>query len=236
MRLDNYLFEKKIAQSRNKASEMIKNREVFVDEKLITKPSFEVDETNVIRLSPNKTYVSRAGYKLEGFLKESFLKIEGLTCLDIGSSTGGFVEVLLGLNAKKVVGVDVGKDQLHPSLRDIKNLELFEQMDIRKFYPGETFELVTCDVSFIAIEHILEDINRLANEYIIILFKPQFEVGKDIKRTKTGVVKDQKAIQRAINEFEAKAFSLGWELLEKRDSILSGKEGNVETFFCFKKR
>lgn len=236
MRLDTYLFENGYANSRNKASEMIKNREVFVDDKLITKTSFEVEEGCDIRLEGSSHFVSRAGYKLDGFFQESPLKIDGFECLDIGSSTGGFVEALLKRGALHVSAVDVGKEQLHESLRSSDKITIFEQTDIRDFETDKKYDLVTCDVSFISIHHIIMDISRLASKYIIVLFKPQFEVGKDIKRTNKGVVKDQKAIERVMNDFESKAFSLGWELLEKRDSVLKGKEGNVETFYCFKKR
>jgi 23S rRNA (cytidine1920-2'-O)/16S rRNA (cytidine1409-2'-O)-methyltransferase len=237
MRLDTYLFENNLAQSRNKASEMIKNREIFVDGKVIVKPSFEVDDKNDITILDTIQYVSRAGYKLNGFLQDLHdFDVKDMLCLDVGSSTGGFVQVLLQRDVKKVVAVDVGSEQLHISLRENKRVELHEECDIRKFNSSEVFELVTCDVSFIPLESIIEDLDRLANRWIILLFKPQFQVGKDIKRTKNGVVKDNAAISRVMDHFESKAFALGWELISKCDSVLKGKEGNVETFYCFKKR
>jgi 23S rRNA (cytidine1920-2'-O)/16S rRNA (cytidine1409-2'-O)-methyltransferase len=237
MRLDTYLFENNLAQSRNKASEMIKNREIFVDGKVIVKPSFEVDDKNDITILDTIQYVSRAGYKLNGFLQDLHdFDVKDMLCLDVGSSTGGFVQVLLQRDAKKVVAVDVGSEQLHISLREDKRVELHEECDIRKFNSSEVFELVTCDVSFIPLESIIEDLDRLANRWIILLFKPQFQVGKDIKRTKNGVVKDNAAINRVMDHFESKAFALGWELISKCDSVLKGKEGNIETFYCFKKR
>lgn len=236
MRIDLYLFENGFAQSRNKASEMIKNREVFVNQKCITKTSFEVDETCEITLANEKNYVSRAGKKLAGFLLENSLSIQNKVCLDIGSSTGGFVQVLLEAEAKQVVGVDVGSEQLHPSLKENDKIVLVEQTDIRDFDSESVFDVVTCDVSFIGIENILPSIDKFANESIIILFKPQFEVGKDAKRSKKGVVKDAKAIQKVMYDFEAQTFALGWHLLKKQDSILKGKEGNIETFYYFTKR
>lgn len=237
MRLDTYLFENNLAQSRNKASEMIKNREIFVDGKVITKASFEVSKTNTITLLATTSYVSRAGYKLKGFLQElSVVCLRDKICLDVGSSTGGFVQVLLEFGAKKVVAVDVGEEQLHVSLRENQNIELFEGCDIRNFKPQTPFEILTCDVSFVSLETLMEDLDRLCFGYLILLFKPQFQVGKDIKRTKNGVVKDNVAINRAMDSFESKAFALGWELVKKCESVLKGKEGNVETFYCFKKR
>jgi 23S rRNA (cytidine1920-2'-O)/16S rRNA (cytidine1409-2'-O)-methyltransferase len=237
LRLDKYLFEKKLANSRNKASEMIKNREVMVDGKVVTKTSFDITEKMDVKVEENRHYVSRAGYKLKGFLQElNSLHVEDLECLDIGSSTGGFVEVLLEFGAKSVTCVDVGKDQLHKSLRDNEKIKLFENTDIRQFKSDDKFDLVTCDVSFIGVEQILEDIDRLAKDRIIILFKPQFEVGVGVKRNKKGVVKDNLAIKRVKEIFEANCFKRGWKLLEKKDSILKGKEGNEETFYYFSKR
>lgn len=236
MRLDLYLFENGFAQSRNKASEMIKNKEVFVNHKCITKTSFEVDESYEITLESGSHYVSRAGKKLAGFFLENSFSLRNKVCLDIGSSTGGFVQVLLEAGAKKVVGVDVGSEQLHPLLREDAKVVLFEQTDIRDFKSDIVFDVVTCDVSFIGIENILPSIDKFANESIIILFKPQFEVGKDAKRSKKGVVKDAKAIQKVMYDFEAQTFALGWHLLKKQDSILKGKEGNIETFYYFTKR
>lgn len=237
MRLDTYLFENNLAQSRNKASEMIKNREIFVNGKVITKTSFEVNETNKITILDTIQYVSRAGYKLNGFLQDLHeFDVKDMTCLDIGSSTGGFVQVLLQYGAKKVVAVDVGSEQLHVSLREEEKVELHEGCDIRNFTSEYSFDMLTCDVSFIPLESIIDDIDRLAKEWIVLLFKPQFQVGKDVKRTKNGVVKDNAAINRVMDSFEAKAFALGWELISKCESVLKGKEGNVETFYCFKKR
>jgi len=237
MRLDVYLFEKGLAQSRNKAGEMIKNREVFVDGVLMTKPSVKVDEDCKIELEEKTQYVGRGGNKLKGFLQEfKALHVEGLNCLDIGSSTGGFVQVLLEEGAVSVSAVDVGSEQLHISLRDDKRIKLYEQTDIREFNCNEKFDLVTCDVSFIGIEQILDDIDRVSNDKILILFKPQFEVGIGVKRTTKGVVKDAVAIKRVQEKFISKCFTYSWELLASKKSILKGKEGNEETFYCFSKR
>jgi 23S rRNA (cytidine1920-2'-O)/16S rRNA (cytidine1409-2'-O)-methyltransferase len=232
-----FLFENKLAQSRNKAGEMIKNREVLVDGNVVTKASFRVDENNSIEVKNSTQYVGRAGNKLKGFFQEcNSLHVEGFNCLDIGSSTGGFVQVLLEEGASSVSAVDVGSEQLHESLRDETRIKLYEQTDIREFVSDEQFDLVTCDVSFIGVEQILEDIDRLSNDKILILFKPQFEVGVGIKRTTKGVVKDLAAIKRVKEKFVAKCFTMGWKLLESKESILKGKEGNEETFYYFSKR
>ncbi len=236
MRLDNFIYKSGLTQSRNKAQELIKSLQVLVGGKVVSKPSFEVDESNKIEILNPKQYVSRAGYKLKSFIKsqDKFL-IKDKSCLDIGSSTGGFVQVLLEEGAKEVVAVDVGSEQLHASLKSSENLEIFEQTDIRDFSYNQKFDIVTCDVSFIGIEQILKDIDRFAKEYIVILFKPQFEVGIGAKRDKKGVVKDNFAIKKAKEKFEAKA-QQDWDFVYSSDSILKGKEGNIETFYCFKKR
>jgi 23S rRNA (cytidine1920-2'-O)/16S rRNA (cytidine1409-2'-O)-methyltransferase len=236
MRLDNYLFQNSYAQSRNKAQELIKSKQVLIDGKIITKPSFDVDDESKIEVLNKKQYVSRAGYKLKTYLSEqNDVTIKEKNCLDIGSSTGGFVQVLLEEGAKSVVAVDVGSEQLHESLKKSENLKIFENTDIRNFEYNDKFDIVTCDVSFIGVEYILDAIDRFAKEYIIILFKPQFEVGNGVKRDKKGVIKDNFAIKKAKERFEAIA-QQRWDMIDSKESHLKGKEGNIETFYCFKQR
>jgi 23S rRNA (cytidine1920-2'-O)/16S rRNA (cytidine1409-2'-O)-methyltransferase len=234
MRLDNYIYNQGLSNSRNKAKELIKNKQVKVDGVLIDKPSFEVKDVE-IEILQDIVYVSRAGYKLDGFLKGYQVDIKEKECLDIGSSTGGFVEVLLSKGAKSVTAVDVGSNQLHKSLRENPKIKLYENTNIRDFKTKKSFEVVTCDVSFIGVSNITDDIDRVSSKDIIILFKPQFEVGKDVKRDKKGVVKDKKAIERVMMSFESLVFKLGWTLVKKEESSLRGKDGNVEIFYHFKK-
>ncbi len=236
MRLDSYLFEKGFAQSRNKTAELIKEGSVWLNGKVERKNSAEVGENDTIEVEKIAQYVSRAGLKLRGFINELALNVKEADVLDIGSSTGGFVQVWLEENVKSVTAVDVGSEQLHPSLKVDNRIILHENTDIRLFMPEKTYDVVSCDVSFIGIGALLEHIDRLAKKEIIILFKPQFEVGKDVKRTTKGVVKDGSAIMRAQHQFEAQTISLGWQLIDKRESLVKGKEGNVETFYYFKKR
>ncbi|PID47294.1 MAG: TlyA family rRNA (cytidine-2'-O)-methyltransferase [Proteobacteria bacterium] len=173
---------------------------------------------------------------MAGFLGEFHLSVKNKICLDIGSSTGGFVQVLLENGAKKVVAVDVGSGQLHANLRDDEKIELHEQTDIRDFTSKDRFDLITCDVSFIAFKDVVDSIDKLANDEIIILFKPQFEVGKEAKRDKKGVVCDKRAIQKAREDFEKIATQKGWKLLSKKPSKFKGKQGNLESFYAFAKR
>lgn len=230
-RLDNYLVQKGFVQSRNKAAHLIKEGSVVVDGAVCKKPSFKVSDAKIEITT--KLYISRAGQKLEGFLNESDIDIKDKTCLDIGASTGGFVEVLLQKGAKEVTAVDVGKDQLHPSLKDDSRVISYEGCDIRDFSSDKRYDILTCDLSFISLGYVLSSILHFAKKDIIILFKPQFEVGKDVKRDKKGVVKDFKAIEKAVLEFENGL--QGCKIVEKQKSKIAGKEGNVELFYRLQK-
>ncbi len=234
MRLDSFLFEKGLAQSRNKAAELIKEGSVWLNGKVERKGAAHVSEDDHIEVEKITQYVSRAGLKLRGFLNGLGVSFQDYRVLDIGSSTGGFVQVWLEEGVQSVTAVDVGSEQLHPLLKHDPRIILHENTDIRDFKPNNTYEMVSCDVSFIGLSAILEVIDRLAKKEIIILFKPQFEVGKAIKRTSKGVIKDNAAIARAQGLFEAQTVHFGWQLIEKKESLLKGKEGNLETFYYFR--
>ncbi len=236
MRLDQYLKDNFQIQSRNKASELIKANKIKVDNKIVSKPSFDVNKINEIQILEDEFYVSRAAYKLKHFLEElPSLRLEDKIALDIGSSTGGFTQILLNQNVKSVTCVDVGSNQLHEKIKSDKKISFFENTDIRDYKNEKGFEIVTCDVSFISILNIIEDINRLSKQDIIILFKPQFEVGTNVKRDKKGVVKDKKAIELARQKFLDTASLLKWKLNYNSKSKLQGKDGNEEELFYFSK-
>lgn len=239
MRLDQYLTINYNIQSRNKAAELIKSGKIQINGKIIKKSSFAIDETSEIQILEDNFFVSRAAYKLKYFL-EDLNKVQKLSLfdkntLDIGSSTGGFTQILLLNNAKKVTCVDVGSNQLHEKIKNEEKISFFENTDIRNFKSTEIFEVVTCDVSFISILYIIEDINRLSSKDIIILFKPQFEVGTNVKRDKKGVVKDKKAIVKAREKFIVYTEQLNWKLKYSSISKLQGKDGNEEELFYFSK-
>jgi len=236
IRLDNYLVEQNLCESRNKAQTIIKEGLVCVNAQLVTKSSFKVEEGDEVSIEEYKKYVSRAAFKLLEFLEELSLDVEDKIALDIGSSTGGFTQVLLEGGVKEVSAVDVGTEQLHKSLREDSRVYVYESTDIRAFESAKSFDLVVSDVAFISLLYILDDVDRLASDEIILLFKPQFEVGREVKRDKNGVVVDKKAILNAMIKFEDACALKGWRLVKKSPSKLSGKEGNLEYCYYFKKK
>jgi 23S rRNA (cytidine1920-2'-O)/16S rRNA (cytidine1409-2'-O)-methyltransferase len=233
-RLDKYLVQNNLFESRNRAIDAIKRGKVFVDGKQ-AKPSTKCNENSTIDIDSEKFYVSRASKKLELFLEEYPMDLKDKRALDIGSSTGGFVQILLENGVSSVTAVDVGSNQLHHSLRNNPKVEIFEETDIREFKTEKPFEVVTCDVSFISILHIIEDIDRLSCGDMILLFKPQFEVGRKVKRDSKGVVIDKKAIEDSIVKFEKKIASLNWKICYSATSKLVGKSGNIEYIYHLKK-
>lgn len=235
MRLDLYLTKNFNIQSRNKANEIIKSNKVKINGNIISKASFIVENSMNIELLEEDFYVSRAAYKLKYFLDDLKLDLSDKLALDIGSSTGGFTQILLENRIKKVICVDVGTNQLHERLKNSSQIEFFENCDIRDFKSSSSFDLITCDVSFISILNIIDAINYLDFKDLIILFKPQFEVGQKVKRDKKGVVKDEKAKQLARDKFIAKTVELNWSLIKNSISKLDGKGGNSEELFYFTK-
>ena len=235
MRLDQYLVTNEYTFSRNKAQDIIEKGYVKVNDKIIKKPSFIVSDSDKVEVENSQKYVSRAAFKLLGFMNKYNLNFDKKLVLDIGSSTGGFTQVALEKGAFKVVSVDVGNNQLHFSLRDNTKIELFENTDIREFEYPEKFDVIVSDVSFISLLKIIDKIDKLAKDEIILLFKPQFEVGKDVKRDKKGVVKDKEAIKKAKADFEKECKKLGWKLIRSEKSSIKGKEGNTEYIYHFLK-
>ncbi|MCX2682355.1 TlyA family RNA methyltransferase [Campylobacter sp. MIT 21-1685] len=252
MRYDLFVA-KTLRISRNKALELIQKEEVMLN-KSFFKAAFDVSQyaRNTFHLSSlsdeellrmknlnlelfNTVYVSRGALKLKNFLCNLNIKLQEKTCLDIGSSTGGFVQVLLENNVRSVSALDVGQGQLHSLLRQDKRVKLFENTDIRVFKSDTKFDCVTVDVSFISLQNLLVCIDNLALCDIVLLFKPQFEVGREAKRNKKGVVLDEKAVQQARKKFEKSCGKLGWILQNSTESSIKGKEGNVEYFYHYKK-
>jgi len=234
-RLDNYLVEHGLCESRNRAQTLIKEGLVSVNNEQIIKSSFKLKQNDKVAVKEHKEYVSRAAFKLSTFLDELTLDLKSKTALDIGSSTGGFTQVLLERGAKEVTAVDVGRDQLHVSLKNDERVHSYEGCDIREFKSYKSFDIVVSDVAFISLLYILDDVERLAKDKIILLFKPQFEVGREAKRDRNGVVTDEKAVVQAMVKFEDACSLKGWKLIQKSASKLTGKEGNLEYCYFYEK-
>jgi len=237
MRLDIALVERGFFESRNRAKEAIRDGKVKIDGEVCKKASMKISEDASISVEDINPYVSRAALKLKGFLDNYYIDLGGYKALDIGSSTGGFTQVLLESGVKSIDSVDVGREQMHPMLRDDKRVNLYEETDIREFHSDKEYDIIVSDISFISLRKVLPYIDKLAKKdtKIVLLFKPQFEVGKDAKRDKRGVVKDLKAIEIAKREFLSDTRELGWSLEFEMKSPIKGKEGNEETIFYFKK-
>lgn len=235
MRLDLFLFKEGLAESRSRARELIERGLVRVEGRVVNKPSYSVVDEKVEVLESLK-YVSRAGEKLEAALDRFGIDVQGKLCLDVGSSTGGFTQCLLERGAGFVYALDVGKNQLHPSLREDERVKLFEETDIRDFKVDILFDFVAVDVSFISLKLVLPRVYRLLKDggELVALFKPQFEVGKG--NTKKGIVKDRKLVERVKGELIGFANSLGFCFMGSLESPIKGKKGNLEHLLYFVKR
>lgn len=175
-------------------------------------------------------YVSRGALKLASVADKFGLNFNGKLVLDVGSSTGGFTDYALQHGARKVIAVDAGTDQLHPSLRVNSRVELHEKTDIRDFYTQDTPDIVLIDVSFISLRQILPTVAKLGGPgtQIAAMVKPQFEANaKDLNR---GVIKNDSIRRSILKEFEtwAKQYFL---VKNKADSALAGTKGNQERFY-----
>ena len=167
--------------------------------------------------------------------QKEVLNLAGADVLDVGSSTGGFVQILLQRGAKSVTALDVGSSQLSEILRRDPRVIVRENTDIREFESEKKFDLITCDVSFISLNLILKSLASLAKSALIVLFKPQFEVGAEAKRNKKGVLKDEKAAGAARAKFERLCAELGLAALHASACKITGKEGNQEFFYLLKR-
>lgn len=168
-------------------------------------------------------------------LQKDILNLAGADVLDVGASTGGFVQILLQRGAKSVTALDVGSSQLSEILRCDPRVIVRENTDIREFASEKKFDLITCDVSFISLNLILKSLASLAKSALIVLFKPQFEVGAEAKRNKKGVLKDEKAARGARAKFERLCAELGLAVLHASACKITGKEGNQEFFYLLKR-
>ncbi|HOT29445.1 MAG TPA: TlyA family RNA methyltransferase [Candidatus Ozemobacteraceae bacterium] len=237
MRLDQCMVARGLCESRAKAQDLIRSGAVSVAGKVVTRPAHETGGEEAIAISADvPAYVGRAALKLKPVLAGGLIDVRGKRCLDVGASTGGFTQVMLEFGAAAVVALDVGSGQLHPSLRADPRVISRENCDLRRFDDADGFDVVTADVSFISLVRLLPDLDRLARGALVLLFKPQFEVGPDARRNRAGVVRDAAAVASARRAFEAEAARIGWRLVSAKPSDLPGRDGNLEYVYVFDKR
>ena len=237
MRLDLYLVECSIFESRNKAQYEIKNGKVTVNNKIVTKSSYDVSDDDIVDTMPDTLkYVSKGGLKLEKALNYFSIDVKGKTCLDIGASTGGFTDCLIQYGAKEVYSVDVGTDQLHESLKTNPKVHSYEKtnfltMDLNIL---PKIDIIVTDVSFIKVETILERVIDSFNDVtVIFLIKPQFEVGR--MYIKNGVIKDESIRVKVINDIKEFLKSHNINTNEIIESPILGGSGNKEYLTYFHK-
>lgn len=229
-RLDQKISSSNKEISRTKIQSLIKNGDVLLNGKVCLKNNFLVSETDEIKIKDVAIYVSRAAQKLISAIEYYQLNLENLNCLDIGSSTGGFTQVMLENNANFIYAIDVGTDQMDSLISANKRVELYEKTNFKNVSQGlfsKEINFITCDVSFISSKIIIKKILELFHHQfsMVLLIKPQFELGKnDFK----GVIKDSKIHKIILNEFKTFFNTHQIKFSKIIESPIKGKEGNIE--------
>jgi 23S rRNA (cytidine1920-2'-O)/16S rRNA (cytidine1409-2'-O)-methyltransferase len=238
-RLDQILFSRNLAESKTKAQAMIMAGQVFVEGKIINKSGFNINSNAAIEIKNlGPQWVSRGANKLLYALEKNKIIVKNKICIDLGSSTGGFTDVLIQSGAKKVYAIDVGTNQLHEKLKKnnkVISLEKTNARYLKKDQFKEFIDIMVCDVSFISLKKVIEpNLHLLKDESVIIaLIKPQFESKKN--ETKKGVVKDIIIHQRICNEISEWFETLGQsKVLSINESPIKGPKGNIEFLITIK--
>ena len=238
-RLDVLLVERGLAESRDWAQRLIRAGEVRVDGQVIDQPSKTFLDTVALEVEQPPKYVSRGGFKLEAALDHFQVDPAGMTCADVGSSTGGFTDCLLQRGAAKVYALDVGNNQLHWKLRNDPRVVVMEKVNVRFLNAlPEPIDLAVIDVSFISLEMILPKVfgwlekpspreSVLGDGIVIALIKPQFEAGRE-KVGKGGIVRDPAVHDEVLARITAFCEQQGWPAQGVIPSPILGTDGNKE--------
>ena len=232
-RLDKELVDRELAPSRAKAQELIKARCVVCEGKIIDKNNYMVTEDTDITIKDNDKlkYVSRGGLKLEKAIDAFKIDFNGLTVMDIGSSTGGFTDCALKHGAKKVMAIDVGTNLLHESLRNDSRIELYEQTNFKELAKDffKNIDIFVCDVSFISLKHIITKIaEQDIKTDIVCLIKPQFECGREIATKYKGIILNKNIHLDIVHDLDKFFNSMGFKMLDLTVSPIHGGDGNIE--------
>lgn len=239
-RLDLLVLERNLAQSREQAKALIMAGEIYVDNQKADKPGDGFPEDALIELrGSGLKYVSRGGLKLERAIEAFQLNLEGLTCMDVGASTGGFTDCMLQNGARRVYSVDVGYGQLAWSLRNdprVVNLERTNARRITEDQVPEKIDFFSVDVSFISLSLILPAVFPLlaGQGRGVCLIKPQFEAGRE-KVGKKGVVRDPAVHEQVIVKIQHLALESGFSVCGLDHSPIKGPEGNIEYLIYLEK-
>jgi 23S rRNA (cytidine1920-2'-O)/16S rRNA (cytidine1409-2'-O)-methyltransferase len=232
-RADLLLVERGLFESRARAQAAIDAGLVTANDKQVHKASEGIPADAVLQAQPAHPFVSRGGVKLAGALEQYPIEIEDHVCLDVGASTGGFTEVLLANGASMVFSIDVGRGQLHPSLRDHPKIVSMEETDIRvlegRRLPARP-DIVVIDVSFISLKAVLPVALSLAAApmSLLALIKPQFEAAR--KHSKRGIIRNAMVHQEICDDIAAFAASQGCTDIRVFPSPITGGDGNIEFF------
>jgi len=234
-RLDQAMVRLGLVSTRSQAESYIKLGKVLVNGKIETKPGYMTTEESRVKLTATEQYVSRAGLKLASIANILHLDFREKTVLDVGSSTGGFTDYALQHGAKKVLAVEVGSNQLHPSLHNHPNIELYEKTDIRNFTTDHAVDIVVADVSFVSLRDLLPSITKLCSHHtqIAVMVKPQFEATASNMKHK-GVIKNDKIRRQILKDFEDWTLQ-SFSIQDKADSEVAGAKGNRERFYLLRK-
>ncbi len=233
IRLDQRVFDLKLAESREKAKALIMAGSVYVDGEKQMKPGMPVTEEAAVEVRGDRLpFVSRGGLKLQKALDTFAIDPAGFVCVDCGASTGGFTDCLLQRGAKHVYAVDVGYGQLAWSLRCDERVTVMERTNARSLTPdmlGEAMDMAVMDMSFISLRLVLPAVRTLLKEtgQVVCLVKPQFEAGRE-KVGKKGVVRDPAVHREVLEDFVAALDGLGFSLAGLTFSPVRGPEGNIE--------
>jgi 23S rRNA (cytidine1920-2'-O)/16S rRNA (cytidine1409-2'-O)-methyltransferase len=233
LRADQLLVSRGLAESRTRAQALIMAGAVFSGEKKLSKAGDMLAEDAALEVrGKDHPWVSRGGVKLDHGLTHFGFDVTGAVALDVGSSTGGFTDVLLGRGAAKVYAIDVGTNQLAWKLRQDPRVIVHEQTNARGLDSSiipEPVDIVVCDASFISLAKVLEAPLKLAKAgaKLLALIKPQFEAGRE-EVGKGGVVRDTAVHERVCSEAKAWVASQGWTVVGVTPSPITGPEGNVE--------
>jgi len=232
-RLDCFVVEKGMVKSRARAKALIMAGKVLVNDNLVDKPGVLIaNDASVIVKQDDNPFVSRGGLKLENALKRIPVSVKGLTCLDIGASTGGFTDCLLQYGAGKVYAVDVGYGQFDWSLRQDSRVKVIERTNIRNMsyeVINEKVDMLVADTSFISLKTVIPSAEKFMRDgtQILALIKPQFEAGKK-NIGKGGVVKDPEIRKTVIENLKFFFKERGYQVNQVVPSPISGPKGNRE--------